>query len=126
VDGLIAFLRARLADDEQVAREAAGAQWRIDAAPDGGFYIEPAGGGDDIGKARQVEHAAHIARWDPARALAEVEAKRRILDHVAQELEDRGADNPWWYSDKLTPILDALVLPYAEHPDYREAWRLEE
>lgn len=55
--------------------------------------------------------------------LAEVQAKRRIVDHIASELEDRGGDNPWWYADKLTPILCALALPHANHPDYREEWR---
>ncbi|WP_432752453.1 DUF6221 family protein [Streptomyces sp. JL2001] len=67
--------------------------------------------------------ARHIARFDPRRIAAEVDAKRRILAHVAAELDDSGGDNPWWYADKMTPILGLLAMPYADHPDYDEAWR---
>lgn len=137
MDDLIAFLRARLDEDETAAQAATWGPWTVGPTFGGEnnrVYVKPDGPGiDTIGTcviAGQISNmpqwranAQHIARWDPARALAEVEAKRRMVDHVSQELEDRGADNPWWYSDKLTPILEALALPYADHPDYREEWR---
>ncbi|WP_329424024.1 DUF6221 family protein [Streptomyces sp. NBC_01268] len=55
--------------------------------------------------------------------LVDIDAKRRIVAYLVGELEDSGGDNPWWYDDKLTPVLRLLALPYADHPDYDEAWR---
>jgi hypothetical protein len=80
------------------------------------------------------EDRAHIARWDPARVLAECEAKRRI---VAIHARDYGHECPgegedpimipagWYGSDgcRDCDVLRLLALPYASHPDYREEWR---
>jgi hypothetical protein len=52
--------------------------------------------------------AAHIARHDPARVLADVKAKRAI---IGDEWSDPGWD-----------VLCALASAYADHPDYREEW----
>jgi hypothetical protein len=61
--------------------------------------------------------AAHIARWDPARVLAECEAKRRRV----KALNDR-APHP-----NAVPLLRKLLaleaLPYVGHPDFRAEWR---
>lgn len=54
------------------------------------------------------------------RVLREVASKRLIVDHVVDELADLGGDNPWWYEDRLMPILKYLALSYADHPDYRD------
>jgi hypothetical protein len=60
-------------------------------------------------------NAAHIARWDPARVLAECEAKRLLLQR--EPCDDTGVgDDPCHH-------LRALAVPYADHPDYREEWR---
>ena len=69
--------------------------------------------------------AAHIARHDPARVLAEVEAKRRIVRAHAKWCEGRceakypegGFDAAHYWSIK------SLAAAYADHPDYREEWR---
>ncbi|MFG2976285.1 DUF6221 family protein [Streptomyces sp. NPDC048331] len=61
----------------------------------------------------------NVGDWE----LADLDSKRQIVDYVARELEDHGADNPWWYDDKLLPILRLLALPYADHPGYRPEWR---
>ena len=56
--------------------------------------------------------------WTPY-VLAEIEAKRRILD-----LSDR--DDNWRYgmhSEAINLVLRLLALPYADHPDYDESWR---
>ena len=50
-----------------------------------------------------------LARHDPARVLAECEAKRQIV----QNAQDPGDDL----------FVAILALPYADHPDYREEWR---
>jgi len=66
------------------------------------------------------------ARHDPARVLAECEAKRRIVGlHErrpdwpdCQECGDRDYQKPWPCS-----TLRLLALPYSDHPDYRPEWR---
>jgi hypothetical protein len=96
VDSLAEFLLARIAEDEAAANAAPTRQWRVADLPPQGHWASsgvrpgvqtawvsghsttvvevPDGGGAQPG----VE--AHIARWDPARVLAECEAKRRIIE----------------------------------------------
>ncbi|TDD37855.1 hypothetical protein E1287_07300 [Actinomadura sp. KC06] len=61
--------------------------------------------------------ASHIVRHGPARVLAEVETKRRLIDqHVGYS---GGGDDDHW----PVQTLRLLALPYASHPDYRPEWR---
>jgi len=119
---LIAFVEARLTDDEAQARAATGGVWMVGpnfGGRDNRVYVTfEAAGIDTAGTcviAGQVSNmpefranAAHIARHDPARVLREVEAKRAIL-----ALQD--ADHDSWF-------LPLLALPYDDHPDYRSEW----
>jgi len=50
---------------------------------------------------------------DATRAIAEVDAKRRILDW---------AGSPALPAYERLYVLDALALPYASHPDYQKTW----
>lgn len=67
----------------------------------------------------------------PARVLAECEAKRRILDDLAAHLEAdyEAMESPiasaGWHAKTraLNGVVRLLALPYADHPDYDEAWR---
>ncbi|GEL17672.1 DUF6221 family protein [Pseudonocardia asaccharolytica] len=59
--------------------------------------------------------AAHIVRWDPARVLREIEAKRQLIDWLEEEWAIPIA--------AMQSMLRALALPYADHPDYRPEWR---
>lgn len=69
---------------------------------------------------------------DPARMLAECEAKRRIVKGLTQdaptlhdgmrEKVERGAVE-WAWSVAREGTLANLALPYADHPDYREEWK---
>jgi len=54
---------------------------------------------------------------DPARILAEVESKRKVL-HLVWALLQMRVETA--VADQL---LRLLALPYVEHPDYREEWR---
>jgi hypothetical protein len=67
----------------------------------------------------------HLARHDPARVLAEVEAKRRILDLAGewQAAAGPGADFARQAAVVLDRTLRLLALPYADHPDYDPEWR---
>lgn len=77
----------------------------------------------------------HIARHDPARVLAEVEAKRRILD-LASLAAQREAQKPGYdtvarletalakvTAPELERVVRLLALPYADQPGYRDEWR---
>lgn len=91
------FLLARIAEDEAMARDAQAAN--IDT----------------------VVHE-HIERWDPARVLAECEAKRRIVEEHPPFLRHcdtcHELDGP-----DVSPCLTLRVLAavYSDHPDYDEA-----
>lgn len=113
MDELIAFLNERLAEDERLAIAAR------DEPETGWWWSEDA----------ESAPERHIARHDPARVLADVAAKRAIVEaYEGAELE-RG-DDP----NDETRIADATTLrwvvcvlasAYAQHPDYREEWRPE-
>lgn len=60
--------------------------------------------------------AAYIVRWEPARVLVEVEAKRRIIDLHAHFLGRMAVD------ELADMTLRLLALPYANRPGYREEW----
>lgn len=123
VDELIAFVRQQLDEDERVARAAVelawasggSGQWSTDSSGiiDSAVEVAPQVLVDEgVPTSEQIEH---ITRWDPARVLAEVEAKRRILDAASdlQEREGRYAED----------FVRALAQPYAGQPGWREEWR---
>lgn len=109
---LITFLRARLDEDERLAKECE----RLGVAEPGGALYEYV-------QTPFNEHAAARELADhfgPARVLAEVAAKRGIIDryehyraHVAE------------YASVATyaHVLRVLAQPFAGHPDYREEWK---
>lgn len=102
MNDLVAFLTARLDEDEAYANE-----------PGDWNEYNP---GDPA---------------DPARVLREVEAKRRIIER-AEFVDNHGPaighvralDMTMAASSALGDVLQMLALPYADHPDYREAWRI--
>lgn len=112
MDDLIAFLRARLDEDERTARAVSPCY-----PPDDPLAI--------------TEDLAHATRWGPARVLAEVEAKRRMVDLHQPAMDGGGrtscsscgelncCSEPW-----PCPTARLLALPYAEGPDYRPEWRV--
>jgi len=138
MDDLVQFLRARLDEDEQAAAAASDGPWTPwrKARLHGLGQLEHAVmlPGDGIGSRATIVTASwldaeHIARHNPARVLAEVDAKRRILDlHEAAEFEYADADvclscdsgGPLPYP---CPTVRLLALPYADHPDYHDEWR---
>jgi hypothetical protein len=97
---LAEFLLARIAEDEQAA-EATRASFG-----DEGCY--------------------ECSLGRPLRVLADCEAKRRILE--LHKSGDAWCDHcsGWYGPDPAAdcPTLRLLALPYADHPDFREGWRL--
>lgn len=57
----------------------------------------------------------------PGRVLAECDAKRRIVEVAEGWRWERDGMGPDPKSDE---VLRLLAQPYADHPDYREEWRL--
>ncbi|MCX4540485.1 DUF6221 family protein [Streptomyces sp. NBC_01565] len=129
MDDLVQFLRARLDEDEQTARAATPGPWAVDG---GSVYV-----GRPINEVVDYsESAAHIARHDPARVLAEVDAKRQMLDiHAAMDSKGEritGCTTCSWrdYMDDLwvswpCPTLRLMLIPYADHSDYRAEWAIQ-
>jgi hypothetical protein len=114
---LVAFLHARLDDDEQVARDAMGCEGETCSWT-------------ELRTSEAEREQAHNERWDPARVLAEVGAKRRIIAVYAswEVLARPGAGFAMEHAAETTRLalfeaLRALALPFADHPDYREEWR---
>jgi hypothetical protein len=158
MDDLVQWLRAQLDEDERIARAAmdavgpvpGAAQWRYTASltDEGGQYwsittvtpsdtvptVELVGSGMSGGGVHKETLARHIAEHDPARALREVEAKRRTLDrHTSHSMGGcRVCEAPHWGVQvcnhcygKAWPCPDILnfAMVYADRPGYREAWR---
>jgi hypothetical protein len=144
---LVEFLMARLDEDEAAARAAASPPWEVEIMSHvkdasvthqtwevgrninfgylGDDHEIVSYGTRDEGDGRSEANARHIARHDPARVLAEVDAKRRIVERF--ELRDREFDladpTSMALAASMHEALVLLALPYADHPDYDEAWR---
>ena len=142
---LVAFLRARLDEDEAVARAATRGPWtwkeyRGDlpyltgrgGAPGGYEYETEVVEAEHFGECgcRSACHLelkvserdrAHIARHDPARVLRQVEAGRQIIAEAAYYLDTCGDEDVQVHA---THTLESLAAIYRDHEDYREEWAL--
>jgi len=135
---LTEFLLARIAEDETAARAAghvdgpqtltwrsAGARHhRFDNGRRESYQVVFCGEWDRILVARDDVRggpvAAHIARHDPSRVLAESEAKRRIVERAAAVLKFDPTDP---VADLADEVLCLLASPYSDHEDFRAEWR---
>ncbi|MPY55615.1 DUF6221 family protein [Streptomyces acidicola] len=102
MDDLIAFLRARLDDDEQ------------------------------LGEIHKPDCDARIPyEWEfvcrcglPARRSGDIAAKREVIKFAAWLDQNRaGSEFMEGRAQSARHVLRLLALPYADHPDYREEWR---
>jgi hypothetical protein len=146
MDDLIAFLNARLDDDEQIARACGAVAWVANDVL-GTVQVDPtvirenkltyghlwcvAGTGDvgALGDAYRV----HIARHDPARALRQVDAMRRILKLHGATRPQSGLPIAVCHEcgDHFSGVavywpcgtLRLLALPYVDQPGFQESWR---
>jgi len=112
------FLLARIAEDEDAARDAYydGQRWlseeeavvAADKDLDPVLYLD-----------RKCD-AYHAQNWSPGRVLAECEAKRRIVEGANGP--ERHEHDPYEWDYAFEYVLPLLALPYADHPDYRDEW----
>jgi hypothetical protein len=129
------FLLARIAEDEEAMGRIAGRQW---FACDDGHVQEPEfddrDWDDPNAEARLPNHHNSWALvLDPARVLAECEAKRQIVqgyrdtsemvEQLARAGRDEEAQAVRYGRLGIESALSALALPYGDHPDYHEEWR---
>jgi hypothetical protein len=136
MDELVVWLRAQLEEDERIARAACWDEqsdvWVarppqasyerytvVDYCDDGVVAVTP--------ENADVEGVgAHVAEWDPARVLREIDAKRRMLavhrPYVPEPDQScLGCAGGIMFSS--CPIVRLLALPYADRPGYRVEWR---
>ena len=137
---LIEFLLARIAEDEAMARTVAdggSGQWQSwnrswdpepvrDIATDGNRIASVPTTLDEF-----------MCRHDPARVLAECEAKRRIVEYAIEVADYEGAVISLEFGsadlhaqpiamavkETMDDVLELLALPYADHPDYLPEWK---
>ncbi len=107
------FLMARFAEDEAVARQL-GQMWALVAEGDRSRL--------DSGVREGMDSVFSVADGAPAdsapsRLVAELDAKRRIVERVTDVARASCA--------VCDEVLALLALPYTGHPDYREEWRTE-
>lgn len=148
---LVAFLKSALDQDEQDARAAVESgldRWAADPGDRHQIRLDDRPGAPRLGAVVAWTVAAaqvpHIARWDPARVLAEVAAKRAILElHQIEITEIRGprfdeySGRPlerewevncavcgWAGLDPATACatLRALVAPFASRAGFDPSW----
>jgi hypothetical protein len=100
---LTEFILARLDEDEAAVKA-------LRVVVDPGTYLSS---GIERPTELDAATAAHCDRYYPRRVLAEVAAKRALVE---MDEDDR-------YSDAYVVAIRALAAVYADHPDYDEAWR---
>ena len=124
MDELVAFLLARIADDAQVARDAVeghGQQWTQgdQDAPTGTRTFVQLGDQHQLSvKFPDETGAAHGARWDPARVLAECDAKRLLAAQLRRSVRSVGPE----LSVPELQVARAFARAHRDHPDYRPEW----
>jgi Family of unknown function (DUF6221) len=148
IDDLIAFLEARLDEDEAAAVAAAEADKRYGGRPHWsalGNIVIDAGDPDwavaDLGPCLEdASVAAHIVRHDPARVLREVEADRKLLaeleqarkfsDHMFSSPLPEGVASGEVLGERMRAATQVLTLErvvviraerFSDHPDYRQS-----
>lgn len=127
---IVAFIQERLGDAESVAYRAAG-------AAHGAAWFDQEG---VVGVRRREGSvgqlcrfstrwtAVHIALYDPAAVLRDVEATRRIVNscrYVINEVrdsEDDGECSHEWVITDHTYTLKCLASRWSDHEDYRPEW----
>jgi hypothetical protein len=141
---LMAYLRARYAEQRAVARAATPGPWRW--IPDSGNsatmdrgQLESVETGEDVVNASgentpgwvwaRDEDRAHIAAWDPATVLADLDAKEAILaEHTQMDSScrtccDNAGDRDYVMCAHFPcRTLRLLGSAFKDRPDYQQEW----
>jgi len=122
---LIAFTEARLDEEEEAAQDTARGNpgpWSLDHA-----WIRDATGETVVMDEYRWGGSAftHIARYDPARVLREVAAKRARLDaYIAANaaVQRHGDLYMTGVAHGLAVAVKGDAASWDNHPDYKQAW----
>ena len=145
--GIAEFIAARLNDQEALARAATTGRWEVveyedfpdaheikaDQSPAHRPRTQFTMVTDNDGLCDRAD-AIHIAYHDPARVLADIAAKRAIVEDYqivmannaierANEGDELKIAARELIAKSLRMVLIRLAAPYADHPDFDEAWR---
>lgn len=129
---VIAFIKARLDETEEAAKNASPSPWTI--GPAGRALgdelailsgdTEIVGSGYEGGGVWWAPDAEHIARNDPARVLREVATWRQILLEYSippgTDAVYGGTERETGFRLALSFAIKAKALEWKDHPDYRE------
>lgn len=117
MDDLVAWLRAQLDDDERKVAAMEREQRRVQTAP--------------IFQGHPPNWLAGVDIFvSPKRWRADVDAKRRVLDLVELAHREYTSSLPYLrgqdrgYREAMVDVLRELAMAYADHPGYRDEWRL--
>lgn len=120
-DEFLQWLREQLDDDERMA--ASGESWTaFDESQQGTRRVDVDHSFERVVACTRSWRGLHIARHDPARVLAEVTAKRELLDqyeHLRHDVMPDDMTGVW----AIEAALRALGAVYADCPGYRDEWR---
>jgi hypothetical protein len=129
MDELIAFVTARLDEDEAVAKGTGGdgpdGQWarREDEVGTGYGHLY-----DGRGEVVVYDEGApgdigfdHIASHDPAHVLREVEATRKLVQRFGAALAIRKEELDMGVAYLYGQMCDEAAV-WSDHPDYRQEW----
>lgn len=127
---LLAFIEARLKDDEAAATNGgslAGDSWYAHEPMPNPNHWEVLQPGGEL--CRTTRYAAqHIARHDPARVLREVAAKRAILaehhrvSRWGSPVDVCDAHDGYTMETVICDTMLALASVWSDHPDYQQGW----
>ena len=122
MSGIEEFLLDHLAETKAAALAAAfgyGAEWTSETDDGEGWSVVHADGKRDMVGCEDRDITRHIALHDPARVLADCEAKKQIVDTYLAIPVGQQAH----YRAGLGRAVRYLALPFADHHDYREEWK---
>lgn len=120
---LPSFLRARWDEAEQRAVAATPGPWTVerrDGWNDGTLWVLPdierwRGMTNTVQFGQDRETAEHIAANDPAFVLADIAAKRQVLDNAIAWDNQQGLNT-------TGTVARHFAAPYSGHPDWRTEW----
>lgn len=83
---------------------------------EGGDVLTVVPDADEYGHIDEAD-GAHIARHDPARVLADCEARRKVVRNAQTYLPGESGYGAATYA------VQCLAAVYSDHPDYDETWK---
>jgi hypothetical protein len=118
---LVGFLQERLTEERTALANTSAGPWQWDGKSFHPPVVEGVAFSGLVGSGLLIQggDAKHIARYNPSRILAEVEAKRQVVQDAYDYVLHGQVDRTDGMAERT---LRLLALPYAWHDNYREEW----